>query len=206
YQTAGALEEDLRRWLKGEPILARPTGQVERLWRWSKRKPVVAGLIMSLAVVFLLGFIGVTWKWREAEREKNISQVAEQNEAAQRAIAVEQVDLSRRLLYASDMTLAYRAWEGGDIGRARDLLNRQWPQAGEDDLRGFEWRRLWQLCRDRSRQTLRGHTAAVTFATFSRDGNMLATSGSDHSVCIWHIVPQRRLKLVVHCRHAHDVL
>jgi hypothetical protein len=43
YGTALQLAEDLCRWQKGESILARPAGRVERLWRWSKRNPVVAG-------------------------------------------------------------------------------------------------------------------------------------------------------------------
>src|SRR5262249_10521058 len=52
YATAQALAEDLRRWLKGKPIQARPVGQVELLWRWSKRNPVVASL--AAAIFFLL--------------------------------------------------------------------------------------------------------------------------------------------------------
>src|SRR5437660_6363018 len=46
YATAGALAADLHRHLKGEPILARPIGRPERLWRWMKRNPRLAALIV----------------------------------------------------------------------------------------------------------------------------------------------------------------
>ena len=46
YATAGALAEDLRRYLSGEPILARPTPIHEYAWKWAKRKPAVAALVM----------------------------------------------------------------------------------------------------------------------------------------------------------------
>src|SRR5262249_9025798 len=42
YQTAGDLADDLRRWLRGEPIRARPLGRLGRSWRWCLRNPTLA--------------------------------------------------------------------------------------------------------------------------------------------------------------------
>ena len=53
FPTVAAMAEDLRRFLDNEPIVARPVGMHERLWRWCKRNPRVA--VLS-AVVALMGF------------------------------------------------------------------------------------------------------------------------------------------------------
>jgi serine/threonine-protein kinase len=52
YESATALAEDLHRFIAGEPILARPVGPHERLWRWCQRNQRVAAL--SAAVLLLL--------------------------------------------------------------------------------------------------------------------------------------------------------
>ena len=61
---------------------------------------------------------------------------------------------SRRLLYAADMNLAQQALKLNNLGRARRLLDRHRPQPGEEDLRGWEWRYLWQQTRSSALATL----------------------------------------------------
>jgi WD40 repeat protein len=51
YRTAGDLAADLERWLRGEPVLARHVGPLERSWRWSRRNPLTAGLVTSIALL-----------------------------------------------------------------------------------------------------------------------------------------------------------
>jgi tRNA A-37 threonylcarbamoyl transferase component Bud32 len=57
YPTAGALAEDLRHWLVAEPITARPTGKLERLWLWARRHPGLA-LIGGLGAAALVAVTG----------------------------------------------------------------------------------------------------------------------------------------------------
>jgi tetratricopeptide (TPR) repeat protein/tRNA A-37 threonylcarbamoyl transferase component Bud32 len=67
YGSAEALADDLDRFLSGEPILARHTGPAGRLWRWCRRKPLVASLTGALLLLFVSAFALVTWLWQEAE-------------------------------------------------------------------------------------------------------------------------------------------
>jgi serine/threonine protein kinase len=71
YQTAQEMADDLRRFLDGQPILARRPSWRERVVRWSRRHR--AGLGATLAVL-LLGFVGsLVWLgilWQEQARTK----------------------------------------------------------------------------------------------------------------------------------------
>ncbi len=59
YSSAAALEEDLRRFLRGEPIAARPMGRFGRAVRWTRRNPgTAAALGLGAALVLLLAVGG----------------------------------------------------------------------------------------------------------------------------------------------------
>ena len=61
YRSAGDLAEDLERWLAHRPIIARPVSAPVRVFRWSRRNPVAAGMAaLLLAMGTTVGIM--TWK------------------------------------------------------------------------------------------------------------------------------------------------
>jgi hypothetical protein len=67
YASAEVLAEDLRRFLDGRPITARPVGPGERAWKWARRRPALAGVLAALVLVVLGGLLGMTVLWQRAE-------------------------------------------------------------------------------------------------------------------------------------------
>ncbi len=55
YFTAGEMADDLRRFLRGEAIRARPIGKAERLTRWCRRNPVAVGLLLAVSLSSAFG-------------------------------------------------------------------------------------------------------------------------------------------------------
>lgn len=76
YGSAEALAEDLDCWLEHKPIQARPVMAVERVWKWSQRKPVVAALVAGLHLVALAGLAGILWQWRAAVAARTVAEAA----------------------------------------------------------------------------------------------------------------------------------
>jgi WD40 repeat protein/predicted Ser/Thr protein kinase len=178
YASARELSADLGRFLANEPIHARAVTPAERLWLWGKRRPVLAALILALHLVVLLGIVGVLWQWRRAEGQRHVAE----GYAAR----------VRLNLYAGDVSFAGTAVQRGSFGVARQTLSALRPEPGDVDLRGFEWRYLWDQCRGDQIAVLGEHADTVTCATFSPDGKLLATGSRDSSVKIWNVA-QRKL-------------
>ena len=195
YSSAQELADDLGRFLASEPIHARPVPLVERAWLWCKRRPVLAVLSAALVTAVTFGLAGILWQWRRAE-------VHAQGELIQRIVAEDNAAKTRLNLYASDVALASRAMQRGDLGLARLTLDALRPKSGEPDLRGFEWRYLWNLCRGDQLMTFKGHTWIVTCVAFSPDGNRIATGSQDGTVRIWSAVTGENIALLKVSEHA----
>jgi len=83
YETAADLADDLRRFARGEPILARRVGPVERGWRWCRRNPAVAGSAALAGAAITLGSFGVAWQANQAEHARQQAQLQFQRFAAE---------------------------------------------------------------------------------------------------------------------------
>jgi len=71
YATAVALADDLKRFREGRPIAARPVGMVGRLWRHSRRNPMLSLSLAALALTFALGTPSLFWLWLGARAERD---------------------------------------------------------------------------------------------------------------------------------------
>jgi eukaryotic-like serine/threonine-protein kinase len=61
YASAAALAEDLHRFQRNEPIMARPVGALERLLRWTRRNPTGAALVATALALVVLTIGGGVW-------------------------------------------------------------------------------------------------------------------------------------------------
>ena len=188
YPTGQALAEDLARFLRDEPILARPIGPAARVWRWCRRKPLVASLVLALHLAFALGLTGVLWQWRRAELNAT-KEVRERRRA-------ETGELSAQLRqYVSDMNLVQQAWDGGNVRRAQRLLQTHIPGPGQPDFRGFEWRYLWNLCQDQSQLTFTNFPGITSMAI--SPGGKFAAITSDDGIKLLDFVNSKELGALI---------
>jgi len=174
YPSAEALGAELRRFLSGEPIQARPVSAFEKGWRWCRRRPVIAGLTAALAVAVLGGLIGTSLGLRAALHARQDALNRERDAREAQAREKEQTELAEQRLYDDRMKILQRYWDNNNRELVQPALVDQLPaNQGGKDRRGFEWF-YWQRKISSSLLTLKVHTWDVQSVAFSPDGKRLA--------------------------------
>jgi WD40 repeat protein len=198
YSSAQELADDLGRFLKGEPVQARPVGATGKAWRWCRRNPVVASFGGATGVLLLAVTIGSPIAAFRINRERKATETALGEVKNQQRLASEQELLARRRFYAAQISLAGQAAESQDLARCVELLETQRPEPGKEDLRTFEWYHLWSICHAWHYLTLEGHYSPVYALSFSPDGSTLA-SASYGDIRLWDVFSGHE-KAALKCR------
>lgn len=206
YASAAALRDDLDRFQRQEPTLARPIPATERFIRWVRRSPTLAALLCVSLILTVVVFTGVSFHlWRtgqsardlaaalasardardDAEASRYLAEQARQNAESQR-------ELARSTSYLSDMRLAFDLWDRGSLREVAQLLERQRPADGID-LRGHEWFILSALLNSRTRE-IGHHDGPVTECLVSSDQRTLYSVGVDGVVRVWDRQTSRALR------------
>jgi eukaryotic-like serine/threonine-protein kinase len=80
YATALELADDLRRYLRDEPISARPISRMERLARWCRRNPIAVGLLLAVSLGSAAGLWHLTTLSEYLVRSAALESAAQQSE------------------------------------------------------------------------------------------------------------------------------
>ncbi len=170
YSSARELAEDIQRFLRREPIHARPATAFEHLWKFYRRKPLVAFLGTALLLSLIVGLTGISGFWLQSESRRNQAEALLLQATEANTVAVQERTRSERLRYFNQIALADRE-RFINVARAREILDSCSP-----DFRNWEWHYLSRF-RHPEMVELSGHTLPVMCCQFSRDGEVLA-SGS----------------------------
>ncbi len=130
YATAQMFAADLRHWLTGEPIIARPSSSFEKAWRWAMRNPRVAGLLTLVGTLLVMIACGSTYAaftisaaQKDLKAESIKAQQANEAEAKSASIAMDQrklaLDSLNQLINGVQTQLAGRA---GTLKLREELL------------------------------------------------------------------------------------
>ncbi|HVV72367.1 MAG TPA: serine/threonine-protein kinase, partial [Verrucomicrobiae bacterium] len=191
YPTAQAMADELGRFLANEPIQARPLGPAGKAWRWCRRKPQVASLAAVAILTFVLGFAGVLRQWHLADAQRQRAEAGELS--------------ARQNAYVLAMSAAQQALKDKNPGRALELLNRQRPGAAprstlnpqlSTDLRGFEWRYLWQQCQNEAAEVIGRLSGRIWSLGVSRDGRWLAAGSEQGQTKAWRLATGEEIELL----------
>jgi WD40 repeat protein/tRNA A-37 threonylcarbamoyl transferase component Bud32 len=195
YSTAAELAAELRRWLNGEPIQARPVSAAARGWRWCRRNPALA-LASGLATLALLGALGVSFAFaiQQSLAAERLGREQQQTSAAL-TLAEEQGTLAneRSEELALQVARGYEKrglllCEQGDVAQGLLWLTRSLDTLppGNDDLdRAIRMNlNAWRGQLGSLRAVLQ-HQDRVGAVAYSPDGKRIATGSKDNTARLW---------------------
>lgn len=205
YATTNELAQDVQRYLNSEPVLARPPSSLYRFEKWVRRNKLPFAVATASTSALVIGLIIAGWQFIQknqaydklliAEHEQRLlHQKAEEsraNEAQLRRTAENQELASRRRAYAADINLIAQALAANNLGRARQLLDQQRPMDSEKDVRGWEWRYLWERCQSDALFTLCNLPNEINNITTSYDGRWAAIGDDNGGLWVWDLRTRR---------------
>jgi serine/threonine protein kinase len=86
YASAAELADDLRRYRTGQVVQARPAAPQRRLWRWSRRNPVAASLLLAVTLGSAFGL------WYLSNLSESLVRSAAVESAAQQSDTLDQLN------------------------------------------------------------------------------------------------------------------
>jgi serine/threonine protein kinase/Flp pilus assembly protein TadD len=126
YPSAEDLGEDLQRFLADEPVQARRIGPPERLARWARRNPAVAGLAAAVFLVMAAGTAVSAWQASRARTAEAAALNSAAAEKTQRAAAEEQEAETRAVLeFVENKIFAAARPEHQEGGLGREISLRK---------------------------------------------------------------------------------
>jgi WD40 repeat protein len=205
YGSAEALADDLERWLRGEPIVARPVRTWERLAKWVRRRPAVAASIGGLLILSFIAFALALWGAQQAddgrreaearadeEKGRRLAEQARADEETRRRLAEERAShearvFATRQIIERGMTHCTQ----GEYGHGLLLLARGLKVAPDDapELQRSLRTLLAAWGRHLPRQRrLSGHQERIIVGVLSHDGKIFATGSKDKTARLWDVI------------------
>ena len=182
YDTASGLAQDVKRFLNDEPVAAAAPSLWYTLQKLARRNRVIFAAATAIAASLILGLGLALYAFArervarsDAEFQRAEAEQSQRMESEQRRRAEANALGARRLQYAADIRMAQLALQDSDLGLAKQILNSHVPSDAEHgpDLRGWEWRYLWDQCRDEALISNRETSDPAESLTVSPDGSTL---------------------------------